>query len=275
MNKQEAEAFLKAKGIFGIDITCGRDTNNSYTMNLSSLISEATENDKAINALRFAMNIKDLWAASQYGTISADHEGEMKALSEMENMFKDALAWVPVTLTPEEVRQIKEKAARIIEDIYGEYDCNYDTWSPSERSIDALIKEGYIKWKESTEEVRSGRPMYMNREEAIEGLNTLERTDAVLYENRDGDLKINWSIVIDFLIESHHLTNHLPEGDSKKYEWIDFDWINVYTHPKDYGRYLVFRKNKTIHFEVWNGSGWAYNHNDITHWQPLPKAPTK
>lgn len=32
-----------------------------------------------------------------------------------------------------------------------------------------------------------------------------------------------------------------------------------------YGKYLVVRKDGKIHFEVYNGTGWAYNNNSITH----------
>jgi len=37
----------------------------------------------------------------------------------------------------------------------------------------------------------------------------------------------------------------------------------------EYGKYLVIRDGK-IHFEVYNGTGWAYNNNTITHFY-LPK----
>ena len=46
-------------------------------------------------------------------------------------------------------------------------------------------------------------------------------------------------------------------------------WINfTKTSPKEYGRYLVYRGGK-IHFETWNNTGWAYNHNSITHWKQI------
>ena len=32
-------------------------------------------------------------------------------------------------------------------------------------------------------------------------------------------------------------------------------------------RFLVWRRGcEKLHFETWNGTGWAYNNNDITHW---------
>lgn len=38
--------------------------------------------------------------------------------------------------------------------------------------------------------------------------------------------------------------------------------------PTEYGRYEVYRAGaKKQHYETWNGSGWAYNAKDITHWR--------
>ena len=36
--------------------------------------------------------------------------------------------------------------------------------------------------------------------------------------------------------------------------------------PAKYGKYLVCRKDGKIHWETWNGSGWAYNGNTIKYW---------
>lgn len=44
-----------------------------------------------MNAIQYALEIKDLWSADQYGTISADHEGEMQALAKMEEKLKAAI----------------------------------------------------------------------------------------------------------------------------------------------------------------------------------------
>jgi hypothetical protein len=46
-------------------------------------------------------------------------------------------------------------------------------------------------------------------------------------------------------------------------EWIAFDHDKIVTRPIEYGKYLVCRKDGKIHFETWNGTGWAYNHNEI------------
>jgi len=44
--------------------------------------------------------------------------------------------------------------------------------------------------------------------------------------------------------------------------------------PDETGKYWVYRESDgKQHREKFNGSGWSTNHNVITHWQPLPKAP--
>ena len=48
--------------------------------------------------------------------------------------------------------------------------------------------------------------------------------------------------------------------------WVAFDWMKIETRPTEYGKYLICRKDGKIHWETWNGSGWAYNHNVIKYW---------
>ena len=48
--------------------------------------------------------------------------------------------------------------------------------------------------------------------------------------------------------------------------WVSFDFMKIETRPKKYGKYLICRKDGKIHWETWNGSGWAYNHNEIRYW---------
>ena len=48
--------------------------------------------------------------------------------------------------------------------------------------------------------------------------------------------------------------------------WVAFDWDKIETHPTEYGKYLICRKDGKIHWETWNGNGWAYNHNEIRFW---------
>jgi len=51
--------------------------------------------------------------------------------------------------------------------------------------------------------------------------------------------------------------------------WVAFDWREIETRPTKYGKYLITRKDGKIHWETWNGSGWAYNHNEIRYWAEI------
>ena len=51
--------------------------------------------------------------------------------------------------------------------------------------------------------------------------------------------------------------------------WVAFDFENKKTHPSKYGKYFVHRKDGKIHWETWNGNGWAYNGNVITFWKEI------
>lgn len=51
--------------------------------------------------------------------------------------------------------------------------------------------------------------------------------------------------------------------------WVAFDWMKIETRPTKYGKYLITRKDGKIHWEIWNGSGWAYNHNEIRYWAEI------
>ena len=51
--------------------------------------------------------------------------------------------------------------------------------------------------------------------------------------------------------------------------WVAYDWHKPETRPKAYGKYFVCRKDGKVHWETWNGSGWAYNGNVITHWKEV------
>ncbi len=56
------------------------------------------------------------------------------------------------------------------------------------------------------------------------------------------------------------------ENKSTLINWIAFDYNKIETRPKKYDRYLICKKDGKIHWEIWNGAGWAYNHNEITFW---------
>ena len=51
--------------------------------------------------------------------------------------------------------------------------------------------------------------------------------------------------------------------------WVAFNWMKIETRPTKYGKYLITRKDGKIHWETWNGSGWAYNHNEIRFWAEI------
>ena len=44
---------------------------------------------------------------------------------------------------------------------------------------------------------------------------------------------------------------------------------DISSRPPKYGKYLITRKDGKIHWETWNGSGWAYNHNEIRYWAEI------
>ena len=51
--------------------------------------------------------------------------------------------------------------------------------------------------------------------------------------------------------------------------WVAFDFHKLETRPPKYGKYLITRKDGKIHWETWNGSGWAYNHKEIRYWAEI------
>jgi hypothetical protein len=55
----------------------------------------------------------------------------------------------------------------------------------------------------------------------------------------------------------------------KTHIWLDFNPDKKSSHPTEYGSYFVQRINGKIHLEIWNGTGWAYNHKVITHWAKI------
>lgn len=51
--------------------------------------------------------------------------------------------------------------------------------------------------------------------------------------------------------------------------WIKYNFMDITTRPKRPGKYFVHRKDGKVHWEQWNGSGWAYNEKVITHWAEI------
>lgn len=50
------------------------------------------------------------------------------------------------------------------------------------------------------------------------------------------------------------------------HSWIKYNWDNPISHPPKYDKYFVQRKDGKVHWETWNGAGWAYNENSIEWW---------
>ncbi len=48
--------------------------------------------------------------------------------------------------------------------------------------------------------------------------------------------------------------------------WVKYNFHDTSTRPTKYGKYFVHRKDGKVHWETWNGNGWAYNEKVITHW---------
>ncbi len=63
--------------------------------------------------------------------------------------------------------------------------------------------------------------------------------------------------------------------ESMPTNWVKYDWMNLSSRPKEYGRYEVYREGcKKQHYETWNGNGWSSYNNDITHYRVI-KPPHK
>lgn len=60
---------------------------------------------------------------------------------------------------------------------------------------------------------------------------------------------------------------HLEKlAHTDRFGWVKYDFNKLVTRPPEPGKYFVRRKDGKVHWETWNGSGWAYNGNVITHW---------
>ena len=51
--------------------------------------------------------------------------------------------------------------------------------------------------------------------------------------------------------------------------WVKYNMNDENTWPPKYGKYFVHRKDGKIHWETWNGIGWAYNEEAITFWHDI------
>ena len=71
------------------------------------------------------------------------------------------------------------------------------------------------------------------------------------------------------------IQNKIDTHKHVKSEWVPYDFNVISNRPPLYGRYLVCRKDGKVHWETWNGTGWAYNNNEIRYWLIIPEPPIK
>jgi len=51
--------------------------------------------------------------------------------------------------------------------------------------------------------------------------------------------------------------------------WTKYDFYKKASRPPDYGRYFIMRKDGKVHWEVFNGTSFAYNDNSIIWWAKI------
>ena len=61
----------------------------------------------------------------------------------------------------------------------------------------------------------------------------------------------------------------LAQQNNSNSHWVAYDFHNVASRPTKSGKYFVHRKDGKVHWETWNGGGWAYNDNVITYWSEI------
>lgn len=70
-----------------------------------------------------------------------------------------------------------------------------------------------------------------------------------------------------------HILKQEIRGNNTRYvaanNWVAYKFSIVSSRPKNYGKYLVYRKDGKIHLETWNGSGWAYNESVIEYYMHI------
>ena len=70
------------------------------------------------------------------------------------------------------------------------------------------------------------------------------------------------------LSKAYSFRNFMKENEN--HLWNEYSWGNIESRPPKAGRYLIYRKKcNKIHFEQWNGSGWASSNRDCTHWAEI------
>lgn len=82
-----------------------------------------------------------------------------------------------------------------------------------------------------------------------------------------GDPNISKETIAIMFVEFGRLL--LEEQPMRKQTIVVGEWFPMrVSEPDVYGKYEVYRKGcSKQHYETWNGTGWASNNSDITHWR--------
>lgn len=95
----------------------------------------------------------------------------------------------------------------------------------------------------------------------IKGIEVTLKTPELHHPEYIKTLKIRLSCYKAFLLDLVSSYTELPPTD-----WVTYNFEVIESRPPEYGKYLICRKDGKIHWETWNGSGWAYNNNEIRYW---------
>jgi hypothetical protein len=88
----------------------------------------------------------------------------------------------------------------------------------------------------------------------------IKKVISTLRHNGDISEYGEWSILEEIKMLEHKSSTH---------SWIKYSWDNPISHPPKYGKYFVQRKDGKVHWETWNGAGWAYNESSIDYWAKI------
>ena len=131
----------------------------------------------------------------------------------------------------------------------------YDEVRTLKREIESLKK----RWETRGDMIHYLELRIKELEEGIKNI-------AVHYreEPEYGFSKTDWEEgLCHLIIAAEKLSTPTTEPKEVKEPWLSFDANKVDTYPTVYGSYIVCRKDGKMHFETYNGTGWAYNHKAI------------
>lgn len=81
--------------------------------------------------------------------------------------------------------------------------------------------------------------------------------------------RLRYNLQISEYAECSLLAEVKTLENQSTHSWTKYSWGNPVSHPPAYGSYFIQRKDGKIHWEIWNGAGWAYNEKVITHWAEI------